>query len=121
MEYAPINLREKLSRISDLWSPKIVAQMNDYHLKLVKFKGGFVWHCHERTDEVFMVLEGSMSIQFRDGKVDLRAGDLFVVPKGREHNPCAERECHLLLIEPAGTINTGSAGGDRTAADNVWI
>jgi mannose-6-phosphate isomerase-like protein (cupin superfamily) len=121
MEYTPINLKEKLSKFSEHWSPKIIARMNDYHFKLVKFSGDFVWHCHVETDEVFTVLEGKMSIQFRDGKVDLSAGELFVVPKGVEHKPFAEKECHVLLVEPAGTINTGSAGGKRTAADNVWI
>jgi len=137
MEYTPINLKEKLSRFSEHWSPKIIARMNDCHFKLVKFSGDFVWHCHDfklvkfsgdfvwhchdETDEVFTVLEGKMSIQFRDGKVDLSAGELFVVPKGVEHKPFAEKECHVLLVEPAGTINTGSAGGKRTAADNVWI
>jgi len=121
MEYTPIKLREKLSKFSEHWSPKIIAQMNDYHFKLVKFSGDFVWHRHDETDEVFMVLEGEMSIQFRDGKARLRAGELFVVPKGVEHKPFAESECHVLLVEPSGTINTGSAGGERTAADNVWI
>ena len=121
MEYTPINLKEKLSKFSEHWSPKIIARMNDYHFKLVKFSGDFVWHCHDETDEVFTVLEGKMSIQFRDGKVDLSAGELFVVPKGVEHKPFAEKECHVLLVEPAGTINTGSAGGKKTAADNVWI
>lgn len=121
MEYKPINLKEKLSKFSEHWSPKVIAQMNDYHFKLVKFSGDFVWHRHDETDEVFMVLEGKMTIQFRDGKAHLRAGELFVVPKGVEHKPFAEKECRALLVEPAGTINTGSAGGDRTAADNVWI
>ena len=121
MGYMPINLKEKLSKFSDHWSPKIIAQMNDYHFKVVKFSGDFVWHRHEDTDEVFVVLDGKMSIQFRDGKVDLAPGELFVVPKGLEHKPFAEKECHIMLVGPAGTINTGSAGGDRTAADNVWI
>ena len=121
MEYIPINLKEKLSKFTEHWSPKIIAQMNGYHFKLVKFSGDFVWHRHDDTDEVFMVLEGKMTIQFRDGKSLLRAGELFVVPKGVEHKPFAEKECRALLVEPAGTINTGSAGGDRTAADNVWI
>ncbi len=121
MEYTPIHLKEKLSKFSEHWSPKIIAQMNDYHFKVVKFRGDFVWHQHQDTDEVFVVLDGKMSIQFRDGKVDLAAGELFVVPKGLEHKPFAEKECHILLVEPAGTINTGNAGGNRTAADNVWI
>ena len=80
MDYTPINLQKKLAKFSDHWSPKIIAQMNDYHFKLVKFKGEFVWHCHIDTDEVFIVLDGEMSIQFRDGSVDLKSGEMFVVP-----------------------------------------
>ena len=116
-----INLQDKLARFSDHWSPKIIAQMNDYHFKLVKFQGDFVWHRHEDTDEVFIVLEGVMSIEFRDGKVDLKSGELFVVPKGTEHKPFAERECKVMLVEPAGTVNTGDAGGALTADGDVWI
>lgn len=121
MEYEPINIQEKLSKFSDHWSPKIIAQMNEYHFKLVKFQGDFVWHKHVATDEVFIVLDGEMSIEFRDGKVDLKAGEMFVVPKGVEHKPQAEKECRIMLIEPAGTINTGDASGDLTAKDNIWI
>lgn len=121
MEYEPINIQEKLSKFSDHWSPKIIAQMNDYHFKLVKFQGDFVWHKHVATDEVFIVLDGEMSIEFRNGKVDLKAGEMFVVPKGVEHKPQAEKECRIMLVEPAGTINTGDASGDLTAKDNIWI
>lgn len=121
MEYTAINVREKLSKFPELWSPKIIAQMNDYHFKLAKVHGEFVWHSHAATDEVFIVLEGNLTIEFRDGRVDLRAGEMFVVPGGVEHKPSAEKECHIMLIEPAGTINTGAAGGELTAADNVWI
>ena len=121
MEYTPINLKEKLSKFSEHWSPKIIAQMNNTHFKVVKFSGDFVWHRHEDTDEVFIVVDGNMSIQLRDGKVNLTTGELFVVPRGWEHKPFAEKECRVLLVEPAGTVNTGSAGGQRTAADNVWI
>ena len=95
--------------------------MNDYHFKLVKFRGDFVWHRHEDTDEVFIVLEGEMSIEFRDDKVDLKSGEMFVVPKGTEHKPFAEQECKAMLVEPAGTVNTGDAGGALTAAGEVWI
>ena len=95
--------------------------MNDYHLKLVKFQGDFIWHNHNDTDEVFFVLDGEMYIDFRDGIVELKQGELFVVPKGLEHKPCAEKECKIMLIEPAGTINTGNINGDLTADDNVWI
>jgi mannose-6-phosphate isomerase-like protein (cupin superfamily) len=121
MASKPINLREKLSKFSDHWSPKIIAQMNDYHFKLVKFQGDFIWHHHDDTDEVFMVLDGEMSIEFRDGKVKLKQGELFVVPKGVEHKPYAKKECKIMLVEPAGTVNTGDIGGDFTAEDNVWI
>lgn len=121
MEYSAINLKEKLNKFSEHWSPKIIAQMNDYHFKLVKFHGDFVWHSHADTDEVFIVLEGAMRIDFPDGKVELRTGEMFVVPRGAEHKPFAERECKIMLVEPAGTINTGDSGGDLTAEDNVWI
>ncbi len=121
MYYTPISLQEKLSKFSDHWSPKIIAQMNDYHFKLVKFKGDFVWHSHDDTDEVFIALDGEMSIEFRDGKVDLKAGEMFVVPKGVEHKPLAERECKIMLVEPAGTVNTGNTGDEMTAENNIWI
>ena len=121
MEYTAINFENKLKKFSEHWSPKIIAQMNDYHFKLVKFQGDFVWHHHVDTDEVFTALDGDMSIEFRDGKVNLKAGEMFVVPRGVEHKPFAEKECRILLIEPAGTINTGDAGGDLTASNDVWI
>lgn len=121
MECAAINFEEKFAKFSKHWSPKIVAQMNDYHFKLVKFQGEFVWHNHANTDEVFIVLDGQMAIDFRDGRVDLKTGEMLVVPKGVEHKPFAEDECKILLVEPAGTINTGDAGGELTAEDDVWI
>lgn len=121
MEYKPLNLREKLAKISDYWSPKIFAQMNDYHFKLVKFQGDFVWHSHGDTDEVFLVLDGEMCIEFCDGKVDLKSGEMFVVPKGIEHKPFAKEKCKIMLVEPAGTVNTGEAGGELTAKNDEWI
>ena len=121
MELKAININEKLSKFSDHWSHKIIAQMNDYHFKVVKFQGEFVWHHHQDTDEVFIVLEGEMSIAFRDGSVKLKAGEMIVVPKGAEHRPFSEKECKVMLVEPAGTINTGEAGGKMTANDNIWI
>jgi mannose-6-phosphate isomerase-like protein (cupin superfamily) len=121
MEYAAINLKDKLAKFSDHWSPRIVAQMNDYHFKLVKFQGEFVWHCHDNTDEVFIVLYGDMSIAFRDGSINLKAGEMFVVPKGVEHKPFAKKECKAMLVEPAGTINTGHTRSEMTADDNMWI
>lgn len=119
--YSAINFEDKLARFSEHWSPKIIAQMNDYHFKLVKLQGDFIWHSHTGTDEVFIVLGGEMSIEFRDGKVDLQAGEMFVVAEGMEHKPNADKECTVMLIEPAGTRNTGDSGGDLTAEDNVWI
>ncbi|MFZ3044941.1 MAG: cupin domain-containing protein, partial [Desulfatirhabdiaceae bacterium] len=121
MEYKSINFGEKLSNFSEHWAPKIIAQMNNYHFKVVKFQGEFVWHSHDDTDEVFIVLDGEMSIAFRDGSVELKTGEMFVVPKGFEHKPFAQKECKAMLVEPAGTINTGGNGGKMTAKDNVWI
>jgi mannose-6-phosphate isomerase-like protein (cupin superfamily) len=121
MNYSPINLQEKFSRFSEHWSPKIVAQMNDYHLKLAKVQGGFVWHDHPETDEVFLVVKGRLDIHFRDGVVSLNEGEMFVVPKGVEHKPIAQQECHILLIEPAGTVNTGNVEDKLTAPNDVWI
>ncbi len=118
---AAINLREKLTLFSELWSPKIVAQMNDYYFKLVKVEGEFVWHSHPETDEVFLVMEGELRIDFRDGAVELMQGVMPVVPRGAEHRPFAQRECQILLIEPVETVNTGDAGGDRTVVDPEWI
>lgn len=121
MDYQPINLQAKLAKISEHWSPKNIAQMNEYHFKVVKIEGEFVWHSHSETDEVFIVLKGQFEIQFRDGSVALKEGEMFVVPKGLEHRPVAEHECHLLLIEPVGTVNTGDVVNERTAANDVWI
>lgn len=121
MKYSAINIKEKLAKFSEYFSPKIIAQMNDYHFKLSKFQGEFVWHKHKDTDETFIVLEGEMKIFFQDGEVDLKEGEMFIVQKGVEHKPFAEKECKLMLIEPAGTINTGDAGGDLTVDDDVWI
>jgi len=120
-EYRSTNLKEKLSLLSEQWSPKIVAQMNDYHFKVAKVEGEFIWHDHPETDEVFVVLKGQLEIQFRDGSVSLGEGEMFVVPKGVEHKPVAEQECHILLVEPVGTINTGQVVDERTAPQDVWI
>ena len=121
MKYFPINLQDKFNLFSERWTPKIIAQLNNYQFKLVKLQGEFTWHNHTETDEVFIVVEGSMEILFRDGKVTLSAGEMFVVPKGVEHKPRAANECKLMLVEPAGTINTGNAGGQLTAKDGAWI
>jgi mannose-6-phosphate isomerase-like protein (cupin superfamily) len=129
MKFEPVNFREKLGLFDEHWSPKIIAQMNDYHFKLVKIQGEFVWHSHAETDEVFIVLSGEMRIEMRNGhfdlaqcrRVHLRPGELFVVPKGVEHKPIADNECHILLVEPAGLVNTGDAESDLTAPNDVWI
>lgn len=121
MTYLAININDKLSLFSQHWSPKIIGQMNDYHLKLVKIQGEFVWHKHDDTDEVFIVLDGRMEIQFRDGRVSLNSGEMYIVPKGVDHKPYAASVCSILLIEPAGTINTGDAGGELTSLNNDWI
>jgi mannose-6-phosphate isomerase-like protein (cupin superfamily) len=118
--YTPTNFAEKFAKFDQRWSPKIIAQMNDYQFKLVKIEGDFVWHSHADTDEVFIVLEGEVTIHFRDGAVTLRAGEMFVVPRGVEHKPFAARECQLMLVEPAGTVNTGDARSALTARDE-WI
>lgn len=117
----PINLKAKLAQFNDHWSPKVIAEMNDYQFKLAKFKGEFVWHSHPDTDEVFQVIEGELDIEFRDGKVSLLAGEMFVVPKGVEHKPVAINECHVMLIEPKGVINTGEVNSELKAENNVWI
>jgi mannose-6-phosphate isomerase-like protein (cupin superfamily) len=95
--------------------------MNDYQFKLVKIQGEFVWHDHEDTDETFLVLEGKMTIEFEDGKMDLAEGEMAVVPKGVKHKPGAQHECKVLVMEPRGVVNTGRTGGDLTAANDIWI
>jgi mannose-6-phosphate isomerase-like protein (cupin superfamily) len=116
-----INLKDKLAKFSEHWTPKIIAEMNDYQFKLVKIKGDFVWHNHSDTDEVFIVIEGTMKIEFKDEIVELNEGEMYVVPKGVEHKPFAENECKVLLVEPRGVVNTGDAKGDLTADNDVWI
>jgi mannose-6-phosphate isomerase-like protein (cupin superfamily) len=121
MPYSPIDLNQKLSLFTEQWTPKIIAQMNDYHFKVVKIQGDFVWHSHPETDETFIVLNGQMRIDFRDGPVELRAGQMFVVPRGVEHKPYAAAECAVLLVEPVGTVNTGDAAEGPTAPSDHWI
>ena len=119
--YTSINFQQKLGLFKEHWQPKVVAEMNDYQFKIVKLQGDFIWHDHKDTDETFIVLEGELRIDLRDGAVRIGAGEMFVVPKGVEHKPCAEREVKLLLIEPRGVLNTGDEGGERTATNDVWI
>jgi mannose-6-phosphate isomerase-like protein (cupin superfamily) len=121
MEYDAVNFEDKFALFDELWSPKIIAEMNDYQFKIVKVKGDFVWHDHPETDETFIVLEGSLRIDLRDGAVHIGKDEMYVVPKGVEHKPFAEQEVKMLLIEPRGIVNTGEAGGDLTADNNVWI
>jgi mannose-6-phosphate isomerase-like protein (cupin superfamily) len=121
MGYKSINFAHKFALFAEHWSPKVVAEMNDYQFKVVKLKGDFVWHDHKETDETFIVIDGELRIDFRDGAVTLSAGEMFVVPRGVEHKPFAEYEVKLLLIEPRGVQNTGNAGGERTAENDVWI
>jgi mannose-6-phosphate isomerase-like protein (cupin superfamily) len=121
MNIQAINLTNKLSLFDDYWSPRIIAQMNDYHLKLAKIQGEFIWHSHPDTDEVFIVIKGEMRIEFRDYHTKLSEGDLCVVPRGIEHKPVAKDECQIMLIEPIGTVNTGDAAGDRTKTEENWI
>ena len=116
-----INLKEKLSMFSDHWSPKIITEMNDYQIKLVKIKGDFVWHNHEDTDELFFVIKGKMYIEFKDKTIELNEGEMYVVPKGVEHKPYAENECEVMLVEPRGVVNTGNTKGELTASNDVWI
>ena len=116
-----INLKEKYSKFTKHWSPRIIAEMNDYQFKLAKVKGELVWHDHKHTDETFIVLEGEMTLKFRDEEVDLSAGELYVVPKGTEHKPYAQNECKILIIEPRGVVNTGDAGGDLTVTEEEWV
>ena len=116
-----INLIRKLDLIAEQWSPRVVAQMNDYQFKVVRLQGDFIWHAHAETDEAFLVLDGQLRLDFRDGSVTLGSGELYVVPRGVEHKPYAEDEVKLLLIEPRGVLNTGAEGGERTAINDLWI
>lgn len=115
-----VNLRAKLDRIQEYWKPKIVAELNDSYVKLVKLKGEFVWHHHDREDELFQVLKGRLRIDLRAGSLDLREGELAVIPKGVEHRPVADEEVHVLLLEPKTTVNTGNATSGRTV-EPEWI
>jgi mannose-6-phosphate isomerase-like protein (cupin superfamily) len=112
----PVDIAQRLSLFSEHWSPKVVARLNDYEIKLAKLKGEFVWHSHDDTDELFLVIEGNLTIQLRDGDVSLGPGQLYVVPSGVEHCPITDGDVSVMLIEPAGVVNTGAAGGDLTAS-----
>jgi mannose-6-phosphate isomerase-like protein (cupin superfamily) len=121
MKSEAINLSDKFTKFSEQWSPRVIAEMNDYQFKLVKLQGEFVWHRHEDTDEVFLVVRGEMEIGFRDRDVVLRAGEMFVVPKGVEHITRASEECHVMIVEPRGVINTGEVESELKAKNDVWV
>jgi mannose-6-phosphate isomerase-like protein (cupin superfamily) len=116
-----VNFADKFSKFHETFSPRVVAKMNDYEFKLARALGEFVWHKHDETDETFVIIDGELTIDFRDGEVRLGAGEMLVIPKGVEHRPRATEECRIMLIEPAGTVNTGDAGGELTAKNDVWI
>jgi mannose-6-phosphate isomerase-like protein (cupin superfamily) len=121
MDISVVNLEEKFAKFEEQLSPKIIAQMNNYHFKLVKSQGEFIWHKHPETDEVFMIIEGNFQIHLRDKVLQLKKGEMVVIPKGVEHKSLAKEECKVLLIEPEGTLNTGDAGGDLTVTELEWI
>ena len=121
MDIPVINLEEKFAKIKEQLSPKIIAQMNNYHFKIVKFQGEFVWHEHPETDEVFLVIDGNLQIHLRDKILHLKKGEMAVITQGLQHKPFAKEECKVMLIEPEGTLNTGDAGGDMTIIELEWI
>lgn len=117
MSIETVNLAEKFSRFTDHWSPKIVGEVNDFHVKLVKLKGEFLWHQHENEDELFLVVKGKLTIRLRDRDLVLHPGEFTIIPRGVEHLPVAEEEVHLLLFEPKSTLNTGNVQSERTVAE----
>jgi mannose-6-phosphate isomerase-like protein (cupin superfamily) len=119
--YKAINFSQKFGLFDEQWQPKLIAELNNYQFKLVKLKGDFIWHNHKDTDEALIVIDGVLRIDFRDGSVDVFAGEMFVVPKGIEHKPYAKNEVKLLLIEPRGVLNTSHEDSERTAENDVWI
>ena len=116
-----INFQEKFGKFSERWSPRVIAEMNDYQFKLARLEGEFVWHDHPDTDEVFIVIKGELAIEFEDGISHLKAGEMLVVPKGVRHKPVATRECQVMLVEPRGVVNTGDVASELTAENDVWI
>lgn len=119
--YRAINFAEKLGLFADSWQPRVIAELNEIQFKIVRIEGDFIWHDHPESDEAFLVLDGVLRIDFRDGAVSIGPGEMFVVPKGKEHKPYAEKEVSMLLIEPRGVLNTGHEGGERTARNDLWI
>ena len=114
MTRVPVNLTRKLEQIHDYWSPRVVGELNAQQVKLAKIKGEFVWHFHENEDELFLVLKGKLDLEFRDQTVSLESGEFYIVPRGVEHRPVAQEEVHLLMFEPASTLNTGNVQNEFT-------
>ena len=122
MDYNSIDIRSKYKLFSEQWQPKVIAKMNDYQFKIAKIEGEFTWHSHKNTDETFIVIKGEIDIQFRDGFVKVKEGEMFVVPAGVEHKPMSKKESQIMLIEPHGVVNTGdNTLNDLTAKNDVWI
>ena len=122
MNYYPTNINTKFELFSEQWQPKVIATMNDYELKIAKIEGEFIWHSHKETDETFIVIKGEIEIEFRDGIVKVKEGEIFVVPAGVEHKPMSKKESQIMLIEPKGVINTGNIDSNNlTAKNDVWI
>jgi mannose-6-phosphate isomerase-like protein (cupin superfamily) len=121
MDISVVNFEDKFRKVHEQHSYKIIAQMNNYHFKLVKVQREFIWHKHPETDEVFMVIDGHLQIDLRNKVLHLKKGEMVVIPKGVEHKPSSQEECKILLIEPVGTLNTGDAGGDLTVTELEWI
>jgi len=122
VSYQAINFEQKLSLFNEQWSPKVIAEINNHQVKIVRIEGDFEWHTHNDSDEAFFVLAGSLRLDFRDGAVQVNAGEMYVVPKGVEHKPYADSEVKILLIVPTGVLNTGDGEiSERTAQNNVWI
>jgi mannose-6-phosphate isomerase-like protein (cupin superfamily) len=115
-----INLAQKFELIRDYWSPRIAGELNDSYVKLAKLKGEFIWHHHDLEDEMFLVVKGTLRMRLREKDILVHAGEFVIIPRGVEHMPVADEEVHVLLLEPKSTVNTGSAGGERTVADQ-WI
>ena len=116
-----INFENKYSKFSKHWSPRIIAEMNDYQFKIAKIQGEFIWHSHKNTDETFIVLDGEMKMKIKNETIIIKSGEMFVVPKGVEHKPCADNECKILVIEPRGVINTGDKINELTIEQEQWI
>ena len=116
-----INFKSKFSKFTDRWSPKVIAEMNNYQFKLVKIKDDFIWHQHEDTDEVFIVLHGTIFIDFENETIQIDEGEMIVVPKGVRHKPYAKEEAKIMLVEPSGVVNTGDKKDELTAPNNQWI